>query len=159
MADADARQMGSGAVGVAMSSRSASTLRPASAHLSTAQPDVPSGGRGQEWPPCAAGAFLPQGELGQAARGGQFGRERALLTATSRVPGGTGSNGAYVCLSLCEEAPLTVGGQIETSVAVLAIRVVQVVRVDRGGKRRTQQVIDNDPVPSFMLRLRDQSEP
>ncbi|MGW3145646.1 hypothetical protein ACWDG1_13390 [Streptomyces sp. NPDC001177] len=27
------------------------------------------------------------------------------------------------------------------------------------GKRRTQQVIDNDPVLSFMLRLRDQSEP
>jgi hypothetical protein len=27
------------------------------------------------------------------------------------------------------------------------------------GKRRTQQVIDNDPVLSFVLRLRDQSEP
>ncbi|WP_371596423.1 hypothetical protein [Streptomyces sp. NBC_00564] len=27
------------------------------------------------------------------------------------------------------------------------------------GKRRTQQVIDNDPVLSFMLRLRDPSEP
>ncbi|UYQ62955.1 hypothetical protein [Streptomyces peucetius] len=27
------------------------------------------------------------------------------------------------------------------------------------GNRRTQQVIDNDPVMPFMLRLRDQSEP
>ncbi|MFF1678838.1 hypothetical protein [Streptomyces sp. NPDC058256] len=27
------------------------------------------------------------------------------------------------------------------------------------GKRRTQQVIANDPVLSFMLRLLDQSEP
>ncbi|WP_143128370.1 hypothetical protein [Streptomyces sp. 2224.1] len=54
---------------------------------------------------------------------------------------------------------MTADGQIATGVAVRAVRVVQVVRVDREGKWRTQQVIDNDPVLPFVLRLRDQSDP